>query len=98
MLRFPPAVAPSVHRISESVYCIQRRAYLSCSYPVARPEGVALVDAGIDGQGRDAFVGLAAVGRKVSDVRAILLTHWHNDHAAVRREVAAPRRWPLVGC
>jgi len=75
-------VAPQVRQVSESVYCIQRKAYLSCSYLIARPQGVVLVDAGMDGQGGDALAGLAAVARRVSDVRAIVLTHWHNDHSS----------------
>ena len=71
-----------LRRVSESVYCVQRRAYLSCSYFVTRPDGVVCVDAGLDATGGDMVRGLKEAGRDVSEVRAILLTHWHNDHAA----------------
>jgi glyoxylase-like metal-dependent hydrolase (beta-lactamase superfamily II) len=61
---------------------------------VVRSEGIVLVDAGLDGKGKDMLRGLAAIGRPVEDVRAILLTHWHNDHssgAAKIRELSGAR-------
>jgi glyoxylase-like metal-dependent hydrolase (beta-lactamase superfamily II) len=76
-------------RVSESVYCVQRRAYLSCSYFVTLPDGVVCVDAGIDASGGDMVRGLGEAGRDPADVRAILLTHWHNDHAAGAARIQA---------
>jgi glyoxylase-like metal-dependent hydrolase (beta-lactamase superfamily II) len=69
-------------RISESVFCVQRKAYLSCSYFVVRDDGVVLVDAGMDASGNEMAAGLAEAGHRVEDVLAILLTHWHNDHSS----------------
>lgn len=40
------------------------------------------IDAGIKSDGSDMKYGLEAIGKQVQDIRAILLTHWHNDHAA----------------
>lgn len=80
--------------VTPSVFCVQRRDYLSCSYLVVRPGGVVMVDAGIDSRAEDMLAGLAEIGRRVEDVRAILLTHWHNDHssgAAVIRERSGAR-------
>ncbi|HND52338.1 MAG TPA: MBL fold metallo-hydrolase [Pirellulaceae bacterium] len=85
---------PLTTRVSDSVYCVQRRDYLSCSYFVVRGDNVVLIDAGIDATGRDMIDGLAEVGRRPQDVSAILLTHWHNDHssgAAVMRELSGAR-------
>ena len=73
---------PLVSQVTESVYSVQRKLYLSCSYVVSRPKGVILVDAGIDETAGDMLAGLEAAGRTVDDVRAILITHWHNDHSA----------------
>lgn len=73
---------PVTTRVSESVYCVQRRDYLSCSYFVIRPDGVVVIDAGIDVTAEDMIVGLAEAGRAPTDIRAILLTHWHNDHSS----------------
>lgn len=64
------------------VVCVQRLELLSCSYVVARPDGLVLVDCGIDPAGADMEAGIQALGGRVEDVRAILLTHWHNDHSA----------------
>ena len=36
----------------------------------------------MDSDGADIHVGLRALKADVKDVRAILLTHWHNDHSA----------------
>jgi glyoxylase-like metal-dependent hydrolase (beta-lactamase superfamily II) len=47
--------------------------------------GVVLVDAGMDSTGADVHALLAAMGQPVAAVRAVLLTHWHNDHAAGAR-------------
>ena len=40
------------------------------------------IDAGMDSAGQDMIYGLEKAGKTLADVRAILLTHWHNDHAA----------------
>jgi len=46
------------------------------------PEGLVLLDAGMSSDGSDIRAGLDAMNAEASDIRAILLTHWHNDHAA----------------
>ena len=70
-------------RVSNDVWCIRRASYLTCSYAVRTPRGIVVVDAGMDSEGEDVTRGVReAFGARVADVRAILLTHWHNDHAA----------------
>ena len=50
---------------------------------IRTPTGIVIVDAGMDSEGEDVTRGIAhAFGAQPSDIRAILLTHWHNDHAA----------------
>jgi glyoxylase-like metal-dependent hydrolase (beta-lactamase superfamily II) len=73
---------PLISQVSESVYCVQRRDYMSCSYIVVRQDGIVLVDSGIDSNARDMRDGLAEINRSPEDVKAILLTHWHNDHSS----------------
>lgn len=41
-----------------------------------------LVDAGMDSDGSDVHTGLRTMNSSANEIRAILLTHWHNDHAA----------------
>jgi len=71
-----------VFRVSPSIWCVRRPSYLTCSYLVVTPGGTVMVDAGMDSGGADMRAGLAAAGLAFDSVRAILLTHWHNDHAA----------------
>jgi glyoxylase-like metal-dependent hydrolase (beta-lactamase superfamily II) len=40
------------------------------------------IDAGMDSDGRDFLDAVKTLNRSAADVRAVLLTHWHNDHAA----------------
>jgi glyoxylase-like metal-dependent hydrolase (beta-lactamase superfamily II) len=70
-------------RVSDNICCIRRASYLTCSYAIRTERGIVLVEAGMDSDGRDVELGLVeAFGADFSGVRAILLTHWHNDHAA----------------
>ncbi|MEV0714578.1 MBL fold metallo-hydrolase [Asanoa sp. NPDC050611] len=51
-------------------------------YALALPDGVALVDAGwpADDAWSALVAGLAECGYALTDVRAVLVTHWHADH------------------
>jgi glyoxylase-like metal-dependent hydrolase (beta-lactamase superfamily II) len=77
-----------VFRVTDSIWCVRRPSYLTCSYGVTTTHGVVLVDAGMDSTGADIQALLAAMGQAESSVRAVLLTHWHNDHAAGARAIA----------
>ncbi len=68
--------------MSDSVWCIREASYRTCSYGIRTPAGVILVDAGMDSTGASVRELLAAMRQHDSDVRALLITHWHNDHAA----------------
>jgi len=77
-----------VFPVTPNVWCLRRRSYLTCSYVVRAAGGIVLVDAGMDSTGGDVREALTcAFGARPEDVRAILLTHWHNDHAAGARAV-----------
>ena len=82
-------------QLSESIYCLRRPSYVTCSYMVITPNGVVLVDAGMDSTGRDVHSGLRHIGRSATSIRAILLTHWHNDHAAGASEIHKESRAPV---
>src|SRR4051812_17957758 len=77
----------NITQVAKNVYAVIRRSYFTCSYVIALPEGVFLIDAGMDSSGGDMLYALALIGRSVEDVKAILLTHWHNDHSAGACEV-----------
>ncbi len=79
-----------VFAVTPNVWCVRRQSYLTCSYLVRRKAGIVLVNAGMDSHGADIEQGLdVAFGAAPEDVSAILLTHWHNDHAAGAAAVKA---------
>ena len=73
---------PHVFSVTEGVYCVMRRSYFTCSYLVEIPSGLVAIDAGMKSTGSEMLCAIDELGRSVRDVKAILLTHWHNDHAA----------------
>lgn len=46
-----------------------------------------LIDAGMDSKGADIHRGLEAIRALPADISSILLSHWHNDHAAGARAI-----------
>jgi glyoxylase-like metal-dependent hydrolase (beta-lactamase superfamily II) len=75
-------MSTEVRRVSPAILCLRRASYLTCSYMVVRDAGITLVDAGMSSDGADVRRGLDFLGAQPRDIRAILLTHWHNDHSA----------------
>lgn len=64
-------LAPHLHRLGNDVVA---------SYLVDLPEGITLVDAGLPGHWDDLLRELAEIGRPLSDVRGLVLTHGDSDH------------------
>jgi glyoxylase-like metal-dependent hydrolase (beta-lactamase superfamily II) len=79
-------IAPGIHRIGDQS--------MVNSYLVEDAAEVTIIDAGLPGFYRDLPRELAAMGRTVADVRALLLTHGHTDHIGfaerLRREQQVP--------
>lgn len=73
---------PHTFQVVDGVYCVMRNSYFTCSYLVITPKGLVAVDAGMKSTGTEMLYAIEEIGRTPGDVRAILLTHWHNDHAA----------------
>ncbi|WP_219413512.1 MBL fold metallo-hydrolase [Pseudonocardia nigra] len=76
------AVAPGVHRIPLPLPGDALKAVNVYALDLDRDGGTLLVDAGQIRSGADELLaaGLAALGRKPSDVRRVLVTHVHRDH------------------
>ncbi|HUB80160.1 MAG TPA: MBL fold metallo-hydrolase [Bryobacteraceae bacterium] len=68
--------------MTDGVWCFRRPSYFACSYVVADHSGVIAIDAGMDSHAGDFLEGMQAAGLSPDLLRAVLLTHWHNDHAA----------------
>ena len=75
-------MSTEVRRVSDSIVCLRRASYQTCSYIVCTASGLVLIDAGMSSDAADVLTGLKHLNRSPNDIRAILLTHWHNDHAA----------------
>jgi glyoxylase-like metal-dependent hydrolase (beta-lactamase superfamily II) len=65
-------IAPRIHRLGD-------RSIVN-SYLVEESGEVTIIDAGVPGFYRDIPGELAAMGKTVADVRALVLTHGHTDH------------------
>lgn len=67
------------------------------SYAVVEDDGsVTLVDCGLERAPARILAGLRAIGRHAGDVRRIVLTHAHTDHAGGAAEMAARTGAPVA--
>jgi glyoxylase-like metal-dependent hydrolase (beta-lactamase superfamily II) len=78
-------LSPSLHQIGSDVVN---------SFLVEEAGAVTIIDAGLPGQWNELLAELAAMGRSIDDVRAVLLTHGDTDHigfaARIHREHGVP--------
>ena len=78
-------LAPDLHRIGSDLVNV---------YLVADSTGVTVVDAGLSGHWPELVEELSVMGRSLSDVRALVLTHGDTDHIGfaerLHREVGVP--------
>jgi glyoxylase-like metal-dependent hydrolase (beta-lactamase superfamily II) len=80
-------IAPGIHRIGDHS--------IVNSYLLEDAGEVTIIDAGLPGFYRDIPRELAAMGRTVADVRALLLTHGHSDHIGFAERLRRERRVPV---
>ena len=70
------------------------------SYLIAGQDGVTIIDAGLPGYWKLLQAELAAMGKSLGDVRALILTHGDTDHigfaARLHRESPGQQRSPTV--
>lgn len=78
-------LAPHLYRLGNDIVA---------SYLIDLPEGITLIDAGMPGHWRDLQRTLAEIGRGVSDICGVVLTHGDSDHIGfaerLRREAGVP--------
>ena len=86
---------PHTFPVTAGIWCVMRRSYFTNSYFVASGGGLIAIDAGMKSSGGDMLAALGELGRSPRDVRAILVTHWHNDHAAGAAELAEVTGAPI---
>ena len=79
-------LAPSLHRLGEEI--------VSC-YLVEEAGEVTLIDAGVPAYYADLTAELADMGRTIEDVRALVLTHGHDDHSGFAERLRAEHAVPV---
>lgn len=78
-------LAPHLYRIGNDIVAV---------HLIVTDEGMTLIDAGLPGHYADLFRELKVIGRPISDIRGIVLTHGDTDHTGfaerLRRELDIP--------
>ena len=77
--------APIVERLNENV--VRCGTWIVNWYLLADDDGVTVVDAAVTKYRPQLEPGLAELGRTTGDVKAIVLTHCHNDHIGFAEEL-----------
>lgn len=80
-------IAPSLNRVGEDI--------VGC-YLVEEAGGVTIVDAGVPAYHDALRAELAAMGRTIEDVRALVLTHGHSDHTGFAERLRGERGVPVA--
>ena len=79
-------LAPHLHRIGNDIVA---------AYLIVVPEGITIIDAGLPGHWRDLQEELTAIGRPLSDVRGVVLTHGDSDHVGFAERLRREQRVPV---
>jgi len=78
-------LAPNLHRVGNDIIA---------AYLVADESGITVIDAGLVGHWNDLVRELDTMGRTLSDIRGVVLTHGDSDHIGfaerLRRELGVP--------
>ncbi|MBN9194790.1 MAG: MBL fold metallo-hydrolase [Microbacterium sp.] len=78
-------LSPGLHRIGNDLIAV---------HLIVTDEGITLIDAGLAGHYSDLRRELTAIGRPLSDIRGIVLTHGDTDHTGfaerLRKELGIP--------
>lgn len=79
-------LAPGIHRLGPGI---------ANSYLIDDGGEVTIVDTGVPGQFAELPAELAAMGRTLDDVRAVVLTHGHSDHIGYAERIRRERHVPV---
>jgi glyoxylase-like metal-dependent hydrolase (beta-lactamase superfamily II) len=86
----------AVEQIVEGVYSRYFRDWAVHVYYLVDDDGVTVIDTGGKGSAPGIVEGLAELGNAPTDVRRIILTHGHQDHAGSAARLAAATGAPVL--
>lgn len=69
-----------MQRVKDNIYLLESDKFANI-YAIVRDNGVLLIDTGMPGKAGNILKELAGINVKPSDVKAIVITHAHTDHA-----------------
>lgn len=69
-------------QINEDTYCLYTPSYYNCTYLIHRNNEIVFIDTGMNSEALDVKMALKELDLDASIIKAVLLTHWHNDHSA----------------
>ena len=79
-------IAPGIRRLGTGIVNV---------YLIEETGSITIVDAGLPGYWGDLVKELAAIGRTIEDVRAVVLTHAHTDHIGFAERIRRGRDVPI---
>ena len=79
-------LSPGLHRFGNDIVA---------AHLVVTDEGITLIDAALPGHRRDLERELAAIGRPITDIRGIVLTHGDSDHIGFAERLRAQLDIPV---
>lgn len=79
-------LAPRLHRLGNDIVA---------SYLIDLPEGITLIDAGLPGHWRDLQRELELIGRPLSNIRGLVLTHGDGDHIGFAERLRTEAEVPV---
>ena len=77
-----------VFQVNSEIWCVREPSYMACSYLVRTQDGVVLIDAGMNTNAEHLLSTCRTSFGPEAKITAVLLTHWHNDHAAGSADIA----------
>ncbi|HVX06364.1 MBL fold metallo-hydrolase [Humibacter sp.] len=79
-------LAPGLHRVGNDIIA---------AYLVEGDGGLTLIDAGVAGQYSDLLAELKAMGRSVTDIKGVVLTHGDSDHIGYAERLRSEHGIPV---
>lgn len=69
-------------QVNDHTYCLYTPSYYNCTHLIHRNNEVVFIDTGMSSDGSDVKTAMRKLKLDFSLIKAVLLTHWHNDHSA----------------